>query len=325
MQRGRTGIWNKLLCGLLCLVLSAALAGCAADTGGEKQEQHYTFGFTGMDLTDLSFRAALTELQAAVEEKGDTLLTCDPQLDNEKQLQGIRDMLDQGMDLLVLGPVDADGVRPALEACREAGVPVVCFDSKATDAELLATFVGGDNYRLGLLIGQEILRDFPQGGSLGLLTNPLAHSVTERERGLRDALAGSEVEVAACLEVTGYDEVLPKAERILSEHPEINILWGLNDDITLLLHSSVLAIGQEDRVSIYGTGGLFRERSSDNLVEAVRKGYVRAVSLQEPAQWGVLCAELGYRLLAGEELEDEYLCDSVVVNGENVGEYEAEW
>ena len=190
-----------------------------------------------------------------MEEKGRHAFDLRPQLDNEKQLQGIRDMLDQGMDLLVLGPVDADGVRPALEACRKAGVPVVCFDSKATDAELLATFVGGRQLPPGPADRAGDPADFPQGGSLGLLTNPLAHSVTERERGLRDALAGSEVEVAACLEVTGYDEVLPKAERILSEHPEIDILWGLNDDITLLLHSSVLAIGQEDRVSIYGTGG----------------------------------------------------------------------
>ncbi len=313
-------------CAAVLLASILLLSGCTTIGLGEKgqEEKRYTFGFTGMDLTDASFRAAMEELRAEVEGRGDTLLTFDPQLDNEKQIEGIENMLEEGIDLLVLGPVDVDGILPALKACRDAGVPVICYDSKVTDTEYIETFVGGDNYRLGRLIGEEILKDYPEGGLMGMLTNPLANSVLQREQGIRDALEGSRITIAACLDIVRYEEVLPQAEKILTEYPDINILWGLNDDITLLLHSSVLAAGREDSTALYGTGSLYHETGNDKLVEAVGKGYVRAVSLQEPAQWGILCGELGYRILNGEEVEDEYLGDSLIVNQENVREYEPE-
>lgn len=309
----------------ICLALMACLTGCALlnDGNQEPQGEHYLFGFTGMDLTDPSYRAALVELQSTAEKNGDSVISFDPDLDNDKQLEGIHQMLEQGIDVLFLGPVDADGIQPALEECQEAGVPVICFDSKVTDAEYITSFVGGDNYQLGELIGQEMIRDFPDGGKLGLLTNPLANSVKERERGIRDALEGSNVEVAVCQDITRYEEVLPKAEELLREYPEVDILWGLNDDVTLLLHSSVLAVGREDEIALYGTGSYYGS-GGDILLEAIRKGFVRAASLQEPSQWGVLCAALGYQLLSGQEIEEEYLGNSLVINQGNVGDYESE-
>ena len=89
------------------------------------------------DLTDPAYRAALVEVQSAAEANGDAVITFDPQLDNERQIEGIKQMLDQGIDLLFLGPVDVDGILPALKACREAQVPVICFDSQVSDLSLI--------------------------------------------------------------------------------------------------------------------------------------------------------------------------------------------
>lgn len=104
-----------------------------------------------------------------------------------------------------------------------------------------------------------------------MLNNPLARSVTSRVQGILDTLEGSAVEVVASAEVTLYEEVLPAAETLLSEYPEINILWGFNDDITLLMHSLVLAAGRQDRISLYGTGSLYHDAGTDILLQAVEK------------------------------------------------------
>lgn len=77
------------------------------------------FGFTAMDMTDQSFRLALAELEELVNQNGDSLITFDPQLDNEKQLQGISDMISQGIEVLFLNPVDINGILPALRECRK--------------------------------------------------------------------------------------------------------------------------------------------------------------------------------------------------------------
>lgn len=315
--------WGSLGIGL-CLVLS--LSGCTLFNMDKETpiEEPVTFGFTGVDLTDPAYRAALVEVQSAAEANGDAVITFDPQLDNERQIEGIKQMLDQGIDLLFLGPVDVDGILPALKACREAQVPVICFDSQVSDSEYTAAFIGGDNYQLGVLIGEQILKDHPEGGKLGMLNNPLARSVTSRVQGILDTLEGSAVEVVASAEVTLYEEVLPAAETLLSEYPEINILWGFNDDITLLMHSLVLAAGRQDRISLYGTGSLYHDAGTDILLQAVEKGFVRAASVQSPAQWGVLLQQLGYQLLSGKTLKAEYLTDSQIINQDNLDNYETE-
>ncbi|MFQ8583028.1 MAG: substrate-binding domain-containing protein [Holdemania massiliensis] len=106
--------WGSLGIGL-CLVLS--LSGCTLFNMDKETpiEEPVTFGFTGMDLTDPAYRAALVEVQSAAEANGDAVITFDPQLDNERQIEGIKQMLDQGIDLLFLGPVDVDGILPALK------------------------------------------------------------------------------------------------------------------------------------------------------------------------------------------------------------------
>ena len=42
-------------------------------------------------------------------------------------------MLNQGIEILVIAPVNSDGLDPALDAAREQGVPVVTIDRKVTN------------------------------------------------------------------------------------------------------------------------------------------------------------------------------------------------
>lgn len=55
------------------------------------------------------------EIQLQIKSKGDILITRDPRGDQERQNQEIEDMLDMGIQLLILNPVDYEGVVPALK------------------------------------------------------------------------------------------------------------------------------------------------------------------------------------------------------------------
>ncbi|MFQ8583029.1 MAG: substrate-binding domain-containing protein [Holdemania massiliensis] len=190
---------------------------------------------------------------------------------------------------------------------------------QVSDSEYTAAFIGGDNYQLGVLIGEQILKDHPEGGKLGMLNNPLARSVTSRVQGILDTLEGSAVEVVASAEVTLYEEVLPAAETLLSEYPEINILWGFNDDITLLMHSLVLAAGRQDRISLYGTGSLYHD-AVDILLQAVEKALCALLQRSRLAMGRFSVAVISVM----ETLKAEYLTDSQIINQDNLDNYETE-
>ena len=67
--------------------------------------------------------------------KGDILITRDPLQDQKKQNEQIKDMINEGIDVLFLQPVDRNKVRPALELCKKKHIPVVVIDSEVSDTE----------------------------------------------------------------------------------------------------------------------------------------------------------------------------------------------
>lgn len=305
---------RKIRITLLLVIAILVLCGCGQSEGVEGKSR--IFGFTAMDLTDPAFRTARTELEMIVSAKGDKLISADGKLDNDTQIQAIEDMIDQGIEVLFLNPVDADAIEPALKECQEAGIKVICFDSKVKADQYIETFVGGDNYKLGVMIGKRIKEDYPEGAVLAMFTNPLANSVQDRARGLEAELKGSNIKVVHGKDVSTYDDVLPAGEEILKEHPEIDAIWGFNDDLCLMLHSIVLSQEKENQIAIYGTGG------QDSIINAIRDGKVKAVSAQNYGDWGRLCGELCYKMLAGDELESSYFVESFIVDENNVNTYE---
>lgn len=94
-------------------------------------------GATYTTLSDPFYETINDEIQMQIKSNGDLLLVRDPGQDQERQNQEIEDMLNKGIELLIVNPVDYVGVTPALEKAREKGVPVILIDSKVDDPELV--------------------------------------------------------------------------------------------------------------------------------------------------------------------------------------------
>ena len=79
-------------------------------------------GATYTTLSDPFYETINDEIQMQIKSNGDLLLVRDPGQDQERQNQEIEDMLNKGIELLIVNPVDYVGVTPALEKAREKGV-----------------------------------------------------------------------------------------------------------------------------------------------------------------------------------------------------------
>ena len=78
-------------------------------------------GATYTTLSDPFYETINDEIQMQIKSNGDLLLVRDPGQDQERQNQEIEDMLNKGIELLIVNPVDYVGVTPALEKAREKG------------------------------------------------------------------------------------------------------------------------------------------------------------------------------------------------------------
>ena len=237
---------KQLLSGLLAGAMVMSLAACgssassstassAADTtsteAASTSNSDLIYGYTCMQLTNPFHIAMRDEFKKLAEADGITFLEFDGDNSQQKQNDAIDDMIAQGIDVLFLNPVDSDGIQPALEACAAAGVKVITVDSNVTDTSLIETYISSDNFLAGKQDGEEIVKLYPDGCNIAILENPLAESVVQRVNGLESALEGTNCKIIDRKTFAAPDKILPTAEDILTAESDLQVFWGLNDQI----------------------------------------------------------------------------------------------
>ncbi|NMC29801.1 MAG: sugar ABC transporter substrate-binding protein [Pelolinea sp.] len=310
-------IFGMVLMAVGCTGTAAAETEEAAAPAAEEKEP-ILFGYTAMDLTNPFFSTIGDTIKAAVEANGDSVVIADGASDVDKQNTAIEDMITQGIDVLILNPVNSEGIQPALEACAEAGIPVINIDSAVADLSLVKTYISSNNYQAGQIIGEEMVRVFPDGGKLALLEAPQAESVVQRVKGIEDAIAGSTVEVVDRRSITSMDKILNDAEDLIQANPDLTAFYGANDQVALIILGVVQSAGLQDQIKVFGIDG------SPSGKQSIAEGGLYATAAQSPVTMAQKSVELAYKVLAGETIEATYSLDTTLITPANIGDFDLE-
>ena len=153
-----------------------------------RQHEARLFGATYMTRNNPYFDVLNEGIEEVVEANGDILLTRDPLQDQEKQNEQIQEMIDEGIQMLFLNPVDWEKVQPALDACREAGVGIINVDTVVKDRDSVISIIETDNYQAGQLCALDMMKRKDEA-KIVILDNPIQTSITNREQGFLDTIA----------------------------------------------------------------------------------------------------------------------------------------
>ena len=303
---------------VLALVLMLSVGGCSL-AGGKEEKDHFTFGYTCMTMNNPFFITLEKAIREEVEKNGDKLITTDPAMDVAKQINQIEDMITQGIDAIFLNPVDWEGIRPALQMLQEANIPIINFDTEVKDMEFVTAYVGSDNYNAGKVCGEDLVKNFPDGGKIVVLDSPLMNSVNDRIAGFLDAIEGKGFEIVAQQDAKGdLQTSMEVSEDILQANPDIIAIMGGNDPTALGALAACKAANLTD-ICIYGVDG-----SPEAKAEISVGGQFTGSGAQSPIQIGVKSAEVAYKILALEEYEKRIPVDTFLINKENVDQYGTE-
>lgn len=316
---------KRFLSILMCAGLAASmLAGCNNGDGGENaqkpedgEKKSYKFGYTCMDGTNPFFVTIEDEIRKQVEKNGDTLVAVDPANDVTLQIQQIEDLIAQKVDAIFLNPAEAEGILPALDQLKEAGIPIINFDTEVAELDYAAAYVGSDNYKAGKVCGEDLVKRCPNGGKIIVLDSPTMNSIVDRVKGFLDAIEGKGFEIVAQQDAKGNLEVsMGISEDLLQVHSDVVAIFGGNDPTALGALAAANAAGIKDCL-IYGVDG-----SPDVKAEIATGGsLMTGTGAQSPVSIADKSVEVMYKLLAGEEIEDRYPVDTFLITADNVKEY----
>ena len=181
----------------LALMATAMLGGSAfaASHGG------YTFALVPKAMNNPFFDLARDGCFKAQDELDD--VTCEyigPGEHTElEQIQIVQDLITKGVDGIAVAPSNAPAMAKALQAAVDAGIPVITWDSDLLpeDSELRTTYVGTNNYDIGVNLAKLVMERHPDGGTICLQTGgAAAANHNERLKGARDTLAGTDTGTA---------------------------------------------------------------------------------------------------------------------------------
>lgn len=279
----------------------------SADAQGSGGSEKYVIGVSVADTSN-NFYVNLREgLEGAVRD-GDELMLLDANFDASRQLDDIDDMIQQGVSAILMDCVDSNAIKPAIEACKAAGIPVIAYNSPV-DADVDA-LICSDNYLAGQIIGEALAEAIDYKGQVAMLTFNQVEVCADRANGFYDVMTKyPDIEVVAQQECTpGTDTALPIAENMLQAYPDLVGMFAMNDASALGCVAAAESAGLIDQVSIVGVD------ANADARDAIAAGKMLASAGQYPDEMGKQAVELAYKLLAGETVEEKtvlsvFLCD----------------
>lgn len=306
MQRLRS---SKSAIALAAAVL--LIMGC----GGNKQESKnspdskakstkLTIGVSLLTRTHPFYQELEAGLNEAASEYGYDLLVAAGEFDVARQKDQVQDFIVRKVDAIILSPCDSKSIGTSIKAANDAGIPVFTADIAClVEGVKVVSHIASDNIAGGHLAAQAIAKALNGSGKIAIIDHPEVESVIQRVKGFEDELAGSEnIQIVAKLSGHGVkDQAFRTAEDILQAHPDLDAVFGINDDSALGALAAVEKAGKTGRVIIVGFDAVPEAR------EAIKAGKIYADVIQRPHEIGRKAIEAVKEYISGGDVPSTIL------------------
>lgn len=232
----------------------------------------------------------------------------------EKQVEQVKTLAKQKIDLLIITPNESKPLTTAIERIYKAGIPVIFVDRK-TDSEQYSAFIGADNYEIGKTAGEFIASQFKGHGNIIEIELEMTSSpAIERNRGFKDAIAASpNLKIIEALETkNGLEDINTNLPRILNEHHEANIVFAHTDFLAVTAYKTAQKEGKDKSLFFVGIDAIPVSKG----MQDVKKGILDATLLYPTG--GVEAIQTAVKILKKQPYKKENELLTNVITSENV-------
>lgn len=207
--------------------------------------------------------------------------------DREQQVQVVEGFVSEGVNGIVLAPLDNRGLVRPVEEARHAGVPTVIIDS-GLETDSIVSFVATDNRKGGALAADrlgELLGG--KGKALLLRYAEGSASTEEREKGFLDELQAKYpgIQLVSADQYAGPTRETAKraSENVLNRFGgDLQGIFTVNESSTIGMLLALQDINKAGRVHFIGFD------SSPILLTAMRSHQLDGLVIQDPMKMGYL-------------------------------------
>ena len=237
--------------------------------------------------------------------------------DREQQVQVVEGFLSQGVQGIVLAPLDSRALVRPVEEAKGAGIPTVIIDS-GLESTAQVSFVATDNRKGGQLAAERIGEVLGGNGKVLMLRYQEGSASTqEREAGFLETIKAKYpgITVVSSDQYAGPTRETAKraAENLLNRYgKELQGMFTPNESSTIGTLLALQDLSAAGRIKLVGFD------ASQILIDALRNGQLQGIVVQNPMRMGYLGVKTMVDYLRGRQVERRIDTGVMVVTPANL-------
>ena len=243
--------------------------------------------------------------------------------DREQQIQVVEGFTSQGVNGIVLAPLDSKALVRPVEEAKKAGIPTVVMDS-GLETDQIVSFAATDNRKGGHLAADR-LGEILGGKGKVLMLRYLegSASTNDREEGFLEEIKAKypNIELISTDQYAGAtcDSAKRTAENLLQRYgDQVNGIFASNEPATTGMLLALQDINKAGKVVFVGFD------SSPQFVDAMKNGQMQGVVVQNPFAIGEMGVKAMVDSLLGKPVEKRIDTGVMMITPENMNSPEAQ-
>jgi len=291
----------------------------SGDSGGESGAGKPRVGLVQINQQAIFFNQMNEGAQQAAKEVGVDLTIFNANDDPAKQNEAIDNFVQQQFDAIIVVAIDVEGVKPAIQAAKEAGVKIIAVDA-IVDSPAVDTQVGVDNAKAGQQIGEFVNEwakeqnlSAPKIGIVGALNSYIQNV---RKDSFEETVTKAGAQIVQTVDgQTRQEAALTAAENLLTSRQDLDAVYATGEPALLGTGAAINSQQAGDRVKVFGWD-LTKE-----AIAGIDAGFVAAVVQQDPKTEGYEAVKEAYAIVNGAEPKKRIDVPVEIVTKENVDRF----
>ena len=320
-----------VMASLLVLGCGETSAG-GGDSGSSETKRvpasEVTIGYAGPTLNNAFFVGLSEGVKRGAKAKGFQVKETNANGDASTQVNDAQNLISQGVNALILTPIDQNGIVPAVEAANQQDIPVFTLDRGAKGGDV-TSFVETDNVKAGRDAADYIAKRLeerygePRGNVVDLQGLVGTSAAADREQGFQEGIKEyPKIKVVANQEASfDQEKALNVTSNILEANPKVDAIFGANDDNTIGAIRAIKGANRDappssDRhIIVVGIDG------TAQALDAIRDGSQDATISQNPVKMAAKAIDfIETSIVEGKsgDVEKRFFYPTILIDKKNI-------
>lgn len=314
-------------------MLTLCMTACGGDAGSSSGDSNssgdrYKIGIAMSTYDDQWISYLIDEMNVYADENKDEFefTFTDAQNDINTQLGQVEQFISDGCDAVICNPVETDSSAPIVDACNEAGIPIISVNRPFANQDEATAYCGGDSKRSGEIVMENIAKIANYKGKVAVIAGEATHEAARlRTEGIQEVVDKyDDMEIVYLQNAKNWEraKAMSLTEDLIQSGTKFDILIGECDELSigaiLAMEGAGMKVGKDGILvgGIDGTpDGLQYMDEGKQLIDVFQNASGQARGSMDAAM----------KACKGESVEKDNLIDYELITPDLSAKYQELW